>query len=199
MKQFIQQLVKDNLGQIADASFFNYGVKGLHMIEIFSEENKGLRLFITDANHGLQPSLPQFHQTGITYPFQYYGQNFTVHCIKGYVSIWTVKEADTNIAVLANEYEYDGEKYHRAREHIGLSTESVVNLQSGQSHPLPGNTLYNFGTRFGSVNAWFVYEGKTVDAPYSYYTNIDDFQTPGMFQKPSPREVVMMLDGVGLI
>lgn len=205
MKHFIQHIVKENLTQIAAASYFNYGVKGLHMINLIDSNNKGLKLYITEANNDMQSSTPSFCSTGIKYPFQYYGKNVMVKCIKGFTSIWTVFENNNQMTILTDEYNitYDDNmlpKYELGRQHIGLSTKEVFNMQASNVVNLPGNQLYNFGTRFGAISAWLVYEGKEIEnLPQVCYSNYDIVPRDGLYQKTNARDIVSMLDSLGYI
>lgn len=208
MKDFIQHIVKENLAQIAADSYFNYGVRGLHMINLIDTPTKGLRLFIAESNNMMQHSMPLNYSNGITYPFQNYQRNFKTQCIQGYVSIWTVEESNDQIALLTNEYKLaeneDGDYvYVMNRQHVGLQTKTVYNLQPGQAVSLSGNELYNFGTRFGAQSAWFVYEGRENKTDYVFYTNKDNLSAddgfPGMYSKVSAKDVVALLSSVGLI
>lgn len=204
MKHFIQHIVKENLTQIAASSYFNYGVKGLHMINLIDSDNKGLKLFITESNNDMQSSTPNFCATGIKYPFQYYGKNVMVKCIKGFTSIWTVFENNNQMSVLVNEYEVDRSnelpEYNLTREHVGMSTKEVFNMQAGQVVNLPGNVLYNFGTRFGAISAWLVYEGKPIEnLPNLTYTNFEAISSEGLYQKTTSRDIVSMLNSLGYI
>lgn len=205
MKHFIQHIVKENLTQIAAASYFNYGVKGLHMINLIDSDTKGLKLYISEANNDMQSSTPSFYSTGIKYPFQYYGKNVMVKCIKGFTSVWTVFENNNQMSVLADEYNitYNDKGlpvYELGREHVGLSTKEVFNMQSGTVVNLPGNTLYNFGTRFGAISAWMVYEGKPiVNLPQVCYSNFNIEPRDGLYQKTNSRDIVAMLDSLGFI
>lgn len=205
MKHFIQHIVKENLTQIAAASYFNYGVKGLHMIDLIDSDTKGLKLYIAEANNDMQSSTPSFYSTGIKYPFQYYGKNVMVKCIKGFTSVWTVFENNNQMSVLADEYNitYDDKGlpvYELGREHVGLSTKEVFNMQAGNVVNLPGNTLYNFGTRFGAISAWMVYEGKPIEnLPQVCYSNFNIESHDGLYQKTNSRDIVAMLDSLGFI
>lgn len=200
MKHFIQHIIRENLAQIASESYFNYGVYGMHMINIIDTPTKGLKLYVTDSNNALQNSLPNYFSNGLTYPFQYYKKNVMIECIKGYTSVWNVFENNGNIAVLANEFEKINDDYELKRQHVGLSTEQVFSMQSGQIVNLPGNKLYNFGSRFGSQSAWLVYEGKEIDGiPDLYYTNLDNIKTDGLYQKMNARDVVGIIDALGFL
>ena len=208
MKDFIQHIVKENLTQIAADSYFNYGVRGLHMIKLVDTPTKGLRLFIAESNNMMQHSMPLHYSNGITYPFQHYQRNFKTKCIQGYVSVWTVEESNDQIALLTNEYKLteneDGDYvYVMNRQHVGLQTKTVYNLQPGQTVNLSGNALYNFGTRFGAQSAWFVYEGRENKTDYVFYTNKDNLTAddgfPGMYSKVTAKDVVALLSSVGLI
>lgn len=203
MKEFIQHLVKENMKSIAKNSYLNYGVKGLHMIDLIDEPTKGLKLYIAVNNNNLQNSLPQNCGNGITYPFQQYGKNIVVHCIKGGLSIWTVEESLSNVAVLASEYEYteDGSESILKRENVGIATKQVYQLISGQSINLPGDEFYNFGTRFGNTSAWLVYEGRPTqnDKQDLFYTNNDREDNTEMYVTPTGKDIVSLLNSVGLI
>jgi len=203
MKYFLQHILKENLNQITADSYFNYGVKGLHMIDFINTPTKGLKLFIAESNNNMQPSLPSFYQNGITYPFQYYSKNASVQCVKGHLTIWEVAESNDQISLLANEFEVSGnaetQEFHTKREHVGLKTAQLFSMQPGQIVNLPGNILYNFGTRFGSISAWMVFEGKDLGTPKLAYTNLDKFDTSDLYQKPTTRDVLNMVDAIGLL
>lgn len=200
MKEYIQFLVKENIKDIAENSYMNYGVKGLHMINLIDHPSKGLKLFITANNNNMQNSLPQNCANGITYPFSPYGRNITVQCIKGFVTIWSVKESLNNIALLTNEYQYVDDYSELKRENIGLETKQVVILNSGQSTTISGDEIINFGTRFGNTSAWFIYEGRQVDSDKKdfYFTNNE--QVDGdLYITPSGKDIVALLNSIGLI
>lgn len=201
MKEFIRHLVKENLKNIAESSYANYGIKGLHMINLIDTPTKGLKLFITESNNNLQNSLPINCANGITYPFQQYGRNITIECIKGFVSIWSVEESMNNISLLTNEYQYtnDGEASVLSRENIGIKTKQVFVLNPGNCISLSGDEYINFGTRFGTVSAWFVYEGREIETKNNYFTNNDTMPSNELYLIIDPKSLISLLNSVGLI
>lgn len=201
MKEFVRHIVKENIKNVAENSYLNYGVKGLHMINLIDTPTKGVKLYITDSNNNLQNSLPINCANGITYPFQQYGRNITVECIKGFVSIWTVEETMNNIALLASEYQYtdDGDSSVLSRENIGIKTKQVFVLNPGNCISLTGDEYINFGTRFGTISAWFVYEGREIDTNNNYFTNNDNTPVGDLYISPDAKTLISLLNTVGLI
>ena len=202
MKELVKHIVKENIKNVAENSYLNYGVKGLHMINLIDTPTKGIKLYITESNNNLQNSLPINCGNGITYPFTQYGRNIAIECIKGFVSVWTVEEAMNDIVMLANEYTYteDGDSSVVSREHIGIKTKQVFIVNPGQVISLTGDEYFNIGTRFGTVSAWFVYEGRSVETNGNYFTNNSvENNIPDMYTNPDAKQLIMLLNSVGLI
>ncbi len=207
MKQLLLHLIKENLAEIANRSYLNYGVRGLHMIHILDAPNQGIKMFVTDSNNDLQSSNPIGYTDGIKIPFQYIGKNSCIECLQGYVGIWNIEEENNNIALLVNKFSRKNSEYKLESSHVGIRTKQMIHLQPNQFYNIPGNEIVNFSSRFGTKSVWLVYEGREIEnLPDSYYTNIDNYnnkqefnKNDNLYIKTSSRDVVNMLDMIGLL
>jgi hypothetical protein len=207
MKQLLIHLIKENLADIANRSYLNYGVRGLHMVNILDTPTQGIKLFMTDTNNDTQSSNPIGYTNGIKLPFKHVGRNICVECLQGYVGVWSVEEEINNIALLCNKFTKKDDEYKLDSSHIGLRTKQMTHLQPGQFLNIPATEIVNFSSRFGNQSVWLVYEGRGVEnLPDVYYTNLDNYNNtqeantnPNLYMRTSSRDVVNMLDMIGLL
>lgn len=207
MKQLLLHLIKENLAEIASRSYFNYGVRGMHMIHILDTPNQGIKMFVTDTNNDMQSSNPTSYTNGIRIPFEHARKNICVECLQGYVGIWNIEEENNNIALLVNKFSKKNDEYKLESSHVGVRTKQMIHLQPNQFFNIPANEIINFSSRFGTKSVWLVYEGRTVDnLPDTYYTNLDNYnnkiefnKNTNLYVKTSSRDIVNMLDMIGLL
>lgn len=207
MKQLLLHLIKENLADIANRSFFNYGVRGLHMIHILDAPNQSIKMFLTDSNNDMQSSNPTAYTNGIKIPFQYLKRNTCIECLQGFVGIWNIEEENNNISLLVNKYSEKNGEYKLDSSHTGIRTKQMINLQPGQFLNLPGSEIVNFSSRFGTKSIWMVYEGREIEnLPNCYYTNLDNYNNKlesntneTLYVKTKAKDIVNMLDLAGLL
>ena len=204
MKAFLQHMIKERLNTIVENSYLNYGIKGLHCIDILSGTDYGVKLYFTETNHDMQNNLPQQYHNGITLPFSQYNRNIKIQMLKGSIILWQAKRNDFNCSLLTNEYfsHYDNgvHEYTLVKEHVGLETASVCQLSNNQVFNIKANELYTIGCGFGTSNAWLVFEGRATDEPsYNVYTNADIKSMPYLYLRPDKNEVLAILDKIGIL
>ena len=90
-----------------------------------------------------------------------------------------------NIALLASEYQYtdDGDSSVLSQKILYKNKTSFV-LNPGNCISLAGDEYINFGTRFGTISAWFVYEGREIDTNNNYFTNNDNTPVGDLYINP---------------
>lgn len=204
MRHFIQNLIRERLPKIVESSYFNYGVKGLHCINLLEGEDFGLKLYFTETNHEMQNNLPQFYHNGITYPFKQYNRNLTVKCIKGGIALWLVNRDEYNVTFLANEYVEHYEdglhKYDLIKPNVGLLTDKVYHLGINDYTNLKGNQLFTVGANFGVNCAWLAYEGKPIEnINYQMFSNGKIGHREGLYLKPSQNDVMRVFEITGML
>lgn len=204
MKIFIQHLIKENLNSIVENSYLNAGVKGLHCLNILEGNDYGIKLYITDTNHEMANNLPQFFHNGITLPFSQHNRNIRIMPIKGGISVWQVKRNDFKCNILTNEYFSHSDdgliEFELVNENISLETVSLWPLATNQVCNLKGSDLFTVGATFGSIHAWFVFEGKCIAEPnYNVFTNGKLNTSGNLYIKPTKNDVLALFDKIGYL
>ncbi len=206
MKELIKHLLKNNIDEIVSKSLLNCHCIGLHSIMLLDSPGKTIRLFIGMPNNELCKNLPEdFGNRNMSIAFHPHHCNLTLHCVKGRILNWVVRETQAGTSVTKYKYHSKIKEGDLSFEVIGpakLSTTKCRWINEGESSIMDAKDIHTVACDPETLSAWLVYEGIE-DPNYSSFcwsnTDLNNKDITGLYLQPSKNEIIHLLKMVGLI
>lgn len=204
MKELVRHLIANNFDEIRAKSLLNCHCKGLHSIMLLESPGKTIRLYIAVEGNELSRNFPDGRFQSIA--FHPHHCNLTLHCVKGQLLNWTLKESDAS-GMYLTKYKYrskinEGELSFENSGVSYLKTESLTWLKKGESVHMPANQIHTVACNDNEISAWLVYEGVE-DPHYESFcwsnSNPNQLDATGLYRQPTEQQILKLLSDCDLL
>lgn len=206
MKALVKHLWKTHQEEIVAKSFLHCHVRNVHSIMFMDTPEKTIRLYIADLRNELFYNYPDNYKLKqMTTAFHPHHCDLTLHCIKGNLTSWRVKESEEGLPATKylyhsqilegkTQFEKIGETFLQTLQHHTINEGDIIELKASDIH-----TVSSAPDKF---TAWFVYEGKD-DPEYKSFCwsnkELENETLEGLYQKPSAMDIERLLTTCGLL
>lgn len=205
----IQHLIQNNMDEIVSKSLLNCHLIGLHSIMLLESPQKTIRLYFADYNHDMWKNYDGYPKTNMSLAFHPHHCNLTLHCILGRIWQWRIKE---EIALEGCE-QYIDKYIYKSQINTGkggfelssktqIKTVSTKWVYKDDFDMMNAREIHTVAVENGQLAAWLVYEGMEDEGYNSVaysWRDLSNFNTDGLYQKPTKEDVISILQRIGLI